>query len=161
VQTRYSRNTIPATRFRCVNRMKKFSPILAILGLTALDSIAEMPLQCTSSGAGEKFIVEVKLTTPHPARMVVKTPARGMIWLRDPEIPFQFPVTGEFENLARFNLDVNTKGTWFNDWSEPEVVHLFDEPGTYALFVADRVSEKGAINSEYSCEFSVPEGDAR
>ena len=161
MQTRYSKNTIPAIRFRCVNRMKKFLPLLVILVLMALDGFAETPLQCTSSGAGERFVVEVKLTTPHPARMVVKTPARGMIWLRDPEIPFQFPVTGEFENLARFNLDVNTKGTWFNDWSEPEVVHLFDEPGTYALFVADRVSEKGAINSEYSCEFSVPEGDAR
>jgi hypothetical protein len=47
--------------------MKKFAPILAILGLTALECIAETPLQCTSSGAGEKFIVEVKLTSPHPA----------------------------------------------------------------------------------------------
>lgn len=141
--------------------MKNSPSVLVIVSLLALDSSAETPLQCMPSGTGDNFVVEVKLSVPHPARMVVKTPARGIIWFRDPEIPFQYPLTDDFENLAAFNLDLKTKGTWFNDWSEPELVHLFDEAGTYVLFVADEVSEKGAIDAQYSCKISLPDDDTR
>ena len=151
-----SNSTTPAIRIPCANKMKKPVSILTILGLLSLDSSAETPLECKFGGTGDQFVVEVVLTTPHPARMVVKTPSRGLIWLQDSEIPFQFPVTDDFENLAGFELDVRTKGTWFNDWSEPEVVYVIDEAGTYSLFVADKVPGKGAIESEYFCEFTVP-----
>ncbi len=87
--------------------------------------------------------------------MAIRTPDERTIWLQADHIPFRFPVTESFEEVSTFELNTNTRGSWFNDWGEPEIVSIFSVSGTYELIVAEDVSARTAGAVRFTCKFPV------
>jgi len=135
--------------------------VLGILLLSTFliaKSFADQPLECEVNGTGPDVVVEVKMVVPHPLQMAIMTPDRGLIWLRGPEVPYEYPHGDDFGNMPRFVLNARTQGTWFNDWSEPEVIQVLGEQGTYVLHIADNIEDESRNNAAFSCEFTLPDG---
>lgn len=140
--------------------MKSFLQFLAMSGLLFSQGFADSPLECSVSGTGKNLAVTVNVVTPHPGEMVIRTPDDRTIWLQADHIPFQYPVTDTFEQLSEFVLDMKTRGSWFNDWGEPEAVSIFSLDGTYELTIARSVDSGREDSSSFSCRFSVSRKDA-
>lgn len=140
--------------------MKFFLKFVAMSGLFFADSFADSPLECYVSGAGKKLTVTVNVVTPHPGEMVIRTPDDRTIWLQADHIPFQYPVTDTFEQLSEFVLNMKTRGSWFNDWGEPEAVSIFGLNGTYELTIARSVDSGRDNSSSFSCRFNVAKDDS-
>ena len=135
--------------------MKTVAQILSLFALLAADGFADSPLICTVSGSGDSLTVNVKISTPHPGEMVINTPDGRMIWLQADHIPFVHPMTDDFIQLSEFVMNRRTRGSWFNDWGEPEAVALFSLSGTYEIVITDD-AESGRRNADsLACEFPV------
>ena len=135
--------------------MKSFLQFLAMSGLLFAESFADSPLECSVSGTGKNLTDTVNVVTPHPGEMVIRTPDDRTIWLQAAHIPFQYPVTDAFEQLSEFVLDMKTRGSWFDDWGEPEAVSIFSLDGTYELTIAKNMDSRREDPSSFSCRFSV------
>lgn len=136
--------------------MRPATPPFTCLLLLFANSVAAGPaLECIASGAGDSLSVAVKIVTPHPGEMVINTPDGRMIWLQADHIPFPHPVTDDFVQLPGFSMNKKSRGSWFNDWGEPEVVAIFSTDGKYEIVITDD-AESGRRNAgTLTCEFSV------
>lgn len=140
------------------NMTRQVLRILLLSVFSIAKSFAGQPLECEVNGTGPAVVVEVKMVVPHPLQMAIMTPERGLIWLRGPEVPYEYPHGDDFGNMPGFELNARTQGTWFNDWSEPEVIQVLGEQGTYVLYIADNVEDKSRNNAAFSCEFTLTDG---
>ena len=128
-------------------------------GLLCTPAIAAEPLECTASGSGESLTIAVKISTPHPGEMVINTPDGRMIWLQADHIPFLHPESDNFVQLAEFVMNKDTRGSWFNDWGEPEAVSVFSADGTYEIVITDDAESKRRRADALTCEFTVTSSD--
>jgi hypothetical protein len=137
--------------------------VLIVISFTSLvaECFADSPLECTVRGSGKNLTVTVRMKTPHAGEMVIRTPDGRTIWLQADHIPFQFPVTDDFEAISRFVLDARTRGSWFNDWGEPEAVSIFGIKGNYELTIATHVESGHDKSSSLSCGFSIRKESAK
>ena len=126
-----------------------------LLLLCANAVAADSALECISSGSGDSLSVEVKIATPHPGEMVINTPDGRMIWLQAGHIPFLHPETDDFVQLAGFSMNKNTRGSWFNDWGEPEAVSVFSSDGEYEIVITDDAESGHRDARTLTCEFFV------
>ncbi len=130
-------------------------PIAILFGLMAAEGSADESLRCTVTGSGESLTVMVRIATPHAGEMVINTPDGRMIWLQADHIPFLHPQTDDFVQLSAFQMNKRTRGSWFNDWGEPEAVAIFSADGTYEIVITDD-AESGRRNTDaLACKFSV------
>ena len=120
------------------------------------ESYADSSLECRVSGTGENFTVAVSVPAPHPGEMVVITPDDRMIWLQADHIPFTFPDTDNFEHMSGFVLDMQSRGSWFNEWGEPEAVSVLSVDGEYEIRIAANIESRRVDAASLSCQFSVP-----
>ncbi len=141
-----------------MSAIKSALQAVALSGLLFADSIANSPLACTVSGSGKALTVTVTIPTPHPGEMVINTPDSRTIWLQANHIPFLHPNTDNFQQLSGFVLDIQTRGSWFNDWGEPEAVSIFSIDGTYEIVISDDVESRRNNVDSYTCEFSAVTG---
>ena len=95
------------------------------------------------------------IITPHPGEMVINTPDGRMIWLQADHIPFVHPVTDNFIQLSEFAMNKRTRGSWFNDWGEPEAVSLFSIDGIYEIVITDDAESRRRSAATLTCEFSI------
>ena len=138
-----------------MNIVKPVTQIVCLLALLVADSFADSSLICTASSSGESLTVTVKMPTPHPGEMVINTPDGRMIWLQADHIPFVHPISSDFVHLSEFELNKKTRGSWFNDWGEPEAVTLFSIDGSYEIVITDD-AESGRKNADtLTCQFTV------
>ncbi len=129
--------------------------IAFLSSLLAIGAFADDALECTVSDSGDTLSVAVKMPTPHPGEMVINVPDGRMIWLQADHIPFLHPITDNFVELSEFVLNSKTRGSWFNDWGEPEAVSVFSADGDYEIIITDD-AESGRRNADtLSCAFSV------
>ena len=141
-----------------MNTIKYTLLVVALSGLLFADSFADSPLSCTVSGSGKGLAVTVKIPTPHPGEMVINTPDDRTIWLQADHIPFLHPNTDNFQQLSGFVLDIRTRGSWFNDWGEPEAASIFNVDGIYEIVITDDAESRRNNVDSYTCEFSVVTG---
>jgi len=128
--------------------------IALLFALPFTNSLAGPPLECTVTGTGESLAVMVKIASPHPGEMVIKTPDGRTIWLQADYIPFLYPITDDFERLSEFVLNLQTRGSWFNDWGEIESVSVFGVDGSYEIIISDAIKSRRTSVMDYDCEFS-------
>ena len=131
---------------------------MALSGLLFAESFADSPLACTVSGSGMTLTVTVTIPIPHPGEMIINTPDDRTIWLQADHIPFLHPNTDNFQQLSGFVLDIQTRGSWFNDWGEPEAVSIFSTDGTYEIVITGDAESRRSNVDSYTCEFSVVAG---
>ena len=142
-----------------MNIVKTVSQIVSLLALLVTNSFADSALICTVNGSGDSLIVSVKMPTPHPGEMVITTPDGQTIWLQADHIPFLHPMTDDFVQLSEFSMNKRTRGSWFNDWGEPEAVSIFSVAGTYKIVIThDAESSRGEADT-LRCDFSVETHD--
>ena len=122
--------------------MKIIAGITILAALPVTDSFADSSLNCASTGSGKSFTLTVSVQSPHAGEMAILTPDGRMIWLQADHIPFQFPVTDAFEQLSEFILDARSRGSWFNEWGEPESVPVFSVNGEYELRIAENLEPR-------------------
>ena len=132
--------------------------IIVVSALLAHDpALASEPvIRCGVVGSGDMLTVVIRLKTPHAGEMALQTPDRRTIWLQASHIPFQFPATDNFELLPELVLDRQARGSWFNDWGEPEAVPVLSGPGTYVIVVADDLAADVSESEHDRCEFTLP-----
>ena len=138
---------------------KSFVRVVILSGLFCTTSNAAEPLQCTVTGSGDSLSIAVKISTPHPGEMVINTPEGRMIWLQADHIPFLHPMTDDFVQLAEFVMNKRTRGSWFNDWGEPEAVSIFGTDGSYEIIITDDVESRRNSSDALTCEFTVIASD--
>ena len=135
--------------------MKFIVHIALLLALFANDSSADSAIDCVVTGSGESLSVAIKISAPHPGEMIINTPDDRMIWLQADHIPFPHPATGDFVRLTEFAIDRGTRGSWFNDWGEPEAVSIISVAGTYELVITHDAESGQRDADTLTCEFSV------
>jgi hypothetical protein len=118
--------------------------------------LAENSMQCTVGENRESLIVTVIISTPHPGEMTIRTPDGRKIWLQADHIPHLYPATDNFKRLSEFTLDSQARGSWFNDWGEPEIVPILSGPGTYTIHIDNDLESRSNEKAEFACEFSLP-----
>lgn len=125
--------------------------------LTAVtnNAIAQSVMSCTVKVVDGDPQVTVVVPVPHANKMVITTPDQRRIYLRDADTPIQFPDNDDFVNMREFVLDSDSRGTWFNDWGETEIVAVLGQSGSYKLLIADNLERKNAATVENSCVFSL------
>ena len=128
--------------------------------MTHTVALSENPMQCTVGNDGENLTVAVIVSTPHPGEMTVHTPDGRKIWLQADHIPYQYPATDDFEHLPEFTLDNQARGSWFNDWGEPEIVPILGSAGTYTIHIDYDLESRSNADAEIACEFSLPGGES-
>lgn len=128
---------------------------MCLFALLLAESFADSALICTVSNSGESPIVTVKMPTPHPSEMVINTPDGRIIWLQAGHIPFVHPIVDDFIHLSEFSMDKNTRGSWFNDWGEPEAVSVFSNDGSYEVVVTDDAESGRKSADTLTCKFAV------
>lgn len=82
-----------------------------------------------------------------------------MIWLQADHIPFPHPLTDDFVQLTEFVMNKSTRGSWFNDWGEPEAVSLFSTDGTYEIIITDDAESRRNSSGALTCQFTVTSSD--
>lgn len=135
--------------------MKTMFRITILLAMLVNSGFADVPIDCAVVGSGKELTVTVNLDTPHPGEMIIRTPDGRMVWLQAAHIPFTFPVTDNFEELPGFVLDIQSRGSWFNDWGEPEAALIFSVDGEYVLEIAEDIESADSNSSTLSCLFSA------
>ncbi len=138
-----------------VTRMTRTRAVWLIVAILATDGFAQSSLHCAVAVVDGKASVTVVLPVPHADKMLITTPDQRRIYLRDADTPIQFPDTDDFVNMREFVLDSNTRGTWFNDWGETEIVAVLGQSGTYKLLISDNLERKNAASAANSCTFSL------
>ncbi|MGI9204845.1 MAG: hypothetical protein ACR2Q3_12600 [Woeseiaceae bacterium] len=128
-------------------------PILFIM--IAIDGLAQSSISCTVTVVDGEPRVAVIMPVPHADKVLITTPDQRRIYLRDADTPIQHPDTDDFVNMREFVLDTNSRGTWFNDWGETEVVTVLGQSGSYELIVADNLERRNAATATNSCTFSL------
>lgn len=126
-----------------------------MLAVIAADSRAQSSISCTVSMVAGEARVTVVMSVPHADKMLITTPDQRRIYLRDADTPIQFPDTDDFMNMREFVLDSKSRGTWFNDWGETEVVAVLGQSGSYELLISDKLERKNAASAANSCAFSI------
>jgi hypothetical protein len=140
--------------------MNRIAQFIIFSAFVFAECFADSPLDCQVSGAAKDFAVAVNAQTPHAGEMAVVTPDGRLIWLQADHIPFPFPVTDSFELLSTFVLDRQSRGSWFNEWGEPEAVSVFSVNGEYELNIADNIESRGDDSASLSCRFVVTINDS-
>ena len=140
--------------------MKSITLIAVLAIFLFAESRADSSIDCVVSGTGEGIAVSVSIQSPHAGEMVVTTPDGRMIWLQADHIPFVFPVTDDFEQLSGFILDTQSRGSWFNEWGEPEAVPVFSIDGEYEIRIAENIESRRDDAYSLSCKFSVTMNDS-
>lgn len=135
--------------------MKGKLPLVLMLAVIAADSRAQSSISCTVSMVAGEARVTVVMSVPHADKMLITTPDQRRIYLRDADTPIQFPDTDDFMNMREFVLDSKSRGTWFNDWGETEVVAVLGQSGSYELLISDKLERKNAASAANSCAFSI------
>jgi hypothetical protein len=119
------------------------------------DGLAQTSISCTVSVVDGEPMVSIVMPVPHANKMLITTPDQRRIYLRDADTPIQFPDTDDFVNMREFVLDTRSRGTWFNDWGETEVVAVLGQSGIYELLIAENLERRNAATATNSCTFSL------
>lgn len=126
-----------------------------MLGLIVTDCAADEGLECVVSESGVSLAVAVTVAAPHAGEMIIITPDGRMIWMQADHIPFLYPNTNNFVQLSEFVIGKRARGSWFNDWGEPEAVSIFSVAGTYEIFITHDAESGRQDAGTLSCKFSV------
>lgn len=126
-----------------------------MLAAVTNNGIAQSPMSCTVKVIDGDPQVTVVVPVPHANKMVITTPDQRRIYLRDADTPIQFPDNDDFVNMREFVLDSDSRGTWFNDWGETEIVAVLGQSGSYELLIADNLERRNAATVGNSCVFSL------
>ncbi len=130
-------------------------PALLLSASLCSPGFGQEVMRCeVESDQGATRIV-VKLDVPHADKMLLITPDGRRIYLRDSDTPTQHPDTNDFTSMGMFVLDKKTRGTWFNDWGETEVVAAIGTAGKYELLVADDLEKESGASSSARCTFML------
>lgn len=140
---------------KSVKLMRNLVQIAFLAVFLIAAGLANSPLHCAVTGSGETLAVSVTIAVPHPGEMVINTPDGRTIWLQADHIPFLYPVTDDFQKMSSFVLRMQNRGSWFNDWGEPEAVSILSVDGTYRIVIADDIESRRNHANTYTCEFSV------
>jgi hypothetical protein len=130
-------------------------PIVLLSLFLTNGSHASTALDCAVTGSGDALSVTIRIPTPHPGEMIINTPDGRIIWLQADHIPFPHPATDDFIALSEFAIDKRTRGSWFNDWGEPEAVSILSVAGTYELVITHDAESGRRDADTLTCEFFV------
>ena len=129
------------------------SYFLVVLAIITSPALAQERVSCNVDIIDAKVTVNVSVATPHADHMLIVLPDDRRIYLRDSDTPVQHPDVPDFPNLEKFTLDATTRGTWFNDWGESEIVGVIGQSGTYRLLIDDDLD--GRMTGSNSCSFTI------
>jgi len=135
--------------------MRRLISILLLLTAVTNNVVAQSAVSCTVTVVDGAPRVTIVMPVPHANKMVITTPDQRRIYLRDADTPIQFPDDADFVNREEFVLDSNSRGTWFNDWGETEIVAVLGQSGSYQLLIADNLERRNAASPGNSCTFSL------
>lgn len=138
-----------------MTRMKRKPAFVLMMAVIAADGTAQSSISCSVALVDGEASVTVVMPVPHADKMLITTPDQRRIYLRDADTPIQFPDTDDFVNMSEFVLDTNSRGTWFNDWGETEIVAVLGQSGSYELLISNNLERKNAASATNSCTFSL------
>jgi len=130
-------------------------PIAFLAMIITTSGFGQSSISCTVALVDGEVSVAVVTPVPHADKMLITTPDQRRIYLRDADTPIQFPASDDFVNMREFVLDSKSRGTWFNDWGETEIVAVLGQSGSYELLISDNLERKNAASSTNSCTFSL------
>ena len=113
-------------------------------------------MQCDVREAAVWIRVEVAMPVPHPAEMLIYQPSGTTVWLRHPDLTYQFPETSNFEELASFVIDESSQGTRFRPSDgKPELIPVLAGQGEYHLYLAENTETEPENTLFFDCRFTV------